>query len=420
MKKCLILTVCFLCLMATAVFASTCMEFTLDEPILNVENSTIQKNTFETRALDAAPYVKDGRTMVPVRALCEALGCDVAWDADTQTVTVSKGGSSIVLVIGSNVMLVNDMEVIIDCPAEITNSRTFLPLRAISETLGYSVYYIEPTRQIIIEDRPPICTIGETAVPYAVLESLYNTTLAQYGIADGLDADAKASLAEQCLRYIVENYKYALAAKDAGLALPSEVEQNLIANVRTSLAAIEQTTLFSPYFELSRVAELSSLYMKKVSETTSLTKAECEDVYQENYVRAKHILIMATGENDTEALLLAEELYERAMNGEDFDALITEYGEDPGMAANPDGYVFTRGEMVKEFEDMAFSLDIGAISEPVKTAYGYHIIARLPLPEDGAEETVNNARFDEELSKVWDSYPAYVQAGAYLFNANLN
>ncbi|MCI5971133.1 MAG: peptidylprolyl isomerase, partial [Oscillospiraceae bacterium] len=46
----------------------------------------------------------------------------------------------------------------------------------------------------------------------------------------------------------------------------------------------------------------------------------------------------------------------------------------PGLSQNPDGYTFTKGDMVKEFEDAAYNLDVGKVSTPVKSAYGYHII----------------------------------------------
>ena len=63
----------------------------------------------------------------------------------------------------------------------------------------------------------------------------------------------------------------------------------------------------------------------------------------------------------------------------ELDALVKEYGKDPGMEANKDGYVFTYGEMVKSFEDASFALGVGEVSAPVKSDYGYHIIKREAL-----------------------------------------
>ena len=71
-----------------------------------------------------------------------------------------------------------------------------------------------------------------------------------------------------------------------------------------------------------------------------------------------------------------EQLVER------FRELKEEYCEDNGKTAFPDGYVFLPGEMVEEFENAALALEEYAVSEPVESPYGYHIILRLPLDAD--------------------------------------
>ncbi len=112
------------------------------------------------------------------------------------------------------------------------------------------------------------------------------------------------------------------------------------------------------------------------------------------YVRAKHILIQfpQDAEKDengnikdsakAETLAKANSVLEKVKAGEDFDALIAEYGEDPGMTTNPDGYYFTTGEMVEPFEKSAFELEVGETSDLVETSYGYHILLKLPIAED--------------------------------------
>ena len=87
-----------------------------------------------------------------------------------------------------------------------------------------------------------------------------------------------------------------------------------------------------------------------------------------------------------------------------FDALMHEYSEDSGLEGSPDGYTATPGEMVPEFEQTAFSLEMGEISEVVESTYGYHIILRLPLddPEDYAEKCRQDA-LDEQLDPLMEA-----------------
>ena len=89
-----------------------------------------------------------------------------------------------------------------------------------------------------------------------------------------------------------------------------------------------------------------------------------------NKIKCSHILV----QKQSEALAVLE----RIKNGEKFGKLAKELSIDSGSAKRDGnlGY-FGRGKMVKEFENVAFNLQVGQISEPVKTQYGYHIIKRL-------------------------------------------
>ena len=107
---------------------------------------------------------------------------------------------------------------------------------------------------------------------------------------------------------------------------------------------------------------------------------EIRSYFNDNYLRAKHILLNEE-EGGTERQAEAQALAEEARNGADFDALIAEHGQDPGMIGNPDGYVFPEGQMVQEFYEGTLALEENAISDPIRTSYGWHIIQRLPLDD---------------------------------------
>ena len=135
------------------------------------------------------------------------------------------------------------------------------------------------------------------------------------------------------------------------------------------------------------------------------------------FVRCKHILIKNdTGEDPAENRALAEQLLDRIRAGEDFDTLMTEYTEDPGIQSEPGGYYFFRGEMDTAFEDASFALADGEMSDIVESSYGYHIILRCekdPAYLDTNLETIRSTysalRFYQvldEVSAAWTVVPS--------------
>lgn len=94
------------------------------------------------------PVIVDSRTLVPVRFISESFDAEVSWDDAARKVTVKSADKTIELTIDSNVMTVNGAEQTIDVPAAIMESRTMLPLRALVEALGKNVLW--DTRGLIV------------------------------------------------------------------------------------------------------------------------------------------------------------------------------------------------------------------------------------------------------------------------------
>lgn len=99
---------------------------------------------------DQQPFIQDGRTLVPVRFVSEALGAKVDWDQPTQTAIINKDGSDIRMKIGSMQPVVNGYARAIDVPAQLVNNRTMVPLRFVSEILGAHVEWISATQTVDI------------------------------------------------------------------------------------------------------------------------------------------------------------------------------------------------------------------------------------------------------------------------------
>jgi uncharacterized repeat protein (TIGR02543 family) len=122
--------------------------------VLQIGKSTFTVNG-SSKTLDSPPVIKNSRTLVPIRAVIEALGGTVGWDGTARKVTVTLGATSLNLWIGKSVATVNGTNTAIDATnakvvPEIINSRTMLPLRFVSENLGCSVLWEDATKTITI------------------------------------------------------------------------------------------------------------------------------------------------------------------------------------------------------------------------------------------------------------------------------
>ena len=89
--------------------------------------------------LDVEARIVDSRTLLPLRAVAEAVGADVDWDGDTRQVTLTHGATTILLTIDNTTAYVNGAAVVLDVPAQIFDGRTFLPVRFVGESLGLYV-----------------------------------------------------------------------------------------------------------------------------------------------------------------------------------------------------------------------------------------------------------------------------------------
>lgn len=133
-------------------------------------NPTVKVRGNELK-FDVPPVIKEGRTLIPVRAIMNSLGAGVKWDAETKTVTITKGEQTIVLTLDSMAVQVNGQDQQIDYPARLISNRTFVPIRFIAETFGCKVAYDEESDTVTVEDgtgtaQPPAgtdSTTGSTA-----------------------------------------------------------------------------------------------------------------------------------------------------------------------------------------------------------------------------------------------------------------
>lgn len=162
--------------------------------------------------------------------------------------------------------------------------------------------------------------------------------------------------------------------------------------------------------------EIISKVSTSPDEMKTFFQSHKEDYVQPEEVKASHILIRvepnASPEDEKKAQELASSILDKAKKGEDFSALARQYSEDSSKEQGGDLGYFGRGKMVQPFEDAAFNLKIGEISELVKTQFGYHIIKVEDKKEEKAlsyEEAEERVKNDLTREKAIARYQEYVE-----------
>lgn len=233
-------------------------------------------------------------------------------------------------------------------------------------------------------------------------DELYDALVAGYG-ADTLDL-------------LITNKLVELEAEKAGIKIKDEEIQKeidvMVESYGDEKSLKEQLEASGSSMDALKKDILVYLQTKKLVEPRiTVTDDEISTYFEDNkdtfaqaeQVEASHILV----EDEKTAKKVAKELAE----GGDFAKLAAEYSTDTETADNGGslGY-FGKGDMVEEFEDVAFDLDINKVSDPVKTEYGYHIIkvtgkkeakkANLEDSKEVIKETLLSERLQEEYP-VW-------------------
>ena len=206
-----------------------------------------------------------------------------------------------------------------------------------------------------------------------------------------LSEENDAGLSEEDLSAVADTMAKTFADALGDDATEEEIDSYL--KDRYMTRAIMERLVSMDYLYNNTYRALYGENAEKVSEEDAL-----KYMFESGYMSANHILFMtvdpATGEALSEeavaeklekAQAIADEL--RAIEDKDellarFAELKDELDEDSGKTAYPNGYTFTPGVMVSEFEDATKALGDYEVSEPVQSSYGYHVILRLPLEAD--------------------------------------
>ena len=150
---------------AAAFGANTNMKITYDGKTYNysAEEVNITVNGTKITGYNMPPIILDSRTLVPARAVFEAMGAEVAWNADTKEVYIIKNNDVVVIQINNNFGTKNGEQFIMDVAPKIINDSTMIPVRAVSEALSCTVDWEASSRTVKISDKADTGTqTGET------------------------------------------------------------------------------------------------------------------------------------------------------------------------------------------------------------------------------------------------------------------
>ena len=224
-----------------------------------------------------------------------------------------------------------------------------------------------------------LMTVDGFAVSSDLYHYYYQSAAAEY------EGDSAAAEARELLRAHVavirfaEKYSVSLSEAEK-----KEVEQQIQSAKNRNddfTEMLEKQALTEPlYRELCLHDALRQKLMAHLhTQVYAVTEEQMRQIIETECVCARHIFFENTAQG---ADLAAQAVAEKLSNGADFDALFAEYmGED----YSEEPYLFGKGYMVEEFDAAARALAVGQVSGVVQTAYGWHIIHRLPLDWDTIE-----------------------------------
>lgn len=385
---------------------------------------------------DVPPQIIADRTMVPLRAIFEALGATVDWNDETKTVVSQRGDVTVSMTIGADHLVKNGAEIAVDVPAQIVDDRTLVPVRAIAESFDCEVFWNAEERYVRIVSvklPEPVLTDADAVTALtidgqAVSEPLYRffDKNRESGVFDEFagilseasEASEKSEASEEnaddtafCIKMLYAICRY---GEEKGLPLSDDVMVDLLN------ASLYDAMHFDPdgyaevlaYYGTTDAAYRSALSLTLRALTVMVSAAQVYPDFSAeemiayargHYVRAKHILVSDEAQ--------AQKLLDQMADGASFESLIEANsldGMDPEV-----GYVFGKNVMVPEFEEAAFALAEGEVSGIVQSEYGFHLIKRCPMAElddatllaacgQNLQYDLLNARFAADILKIMD------------------
>lgn len=383
-----------------------------------LKSDTIQ---FDGKPLEFKTIVYKDRAYVSIRDLCYSLKCSIEVDSENRIINILKNQNSsqkpadnnkgklqkpVIVTLNNSHYNIRSEGIDTYIESIIFEGRTYVPIRFFCEFFERKVDWLKDKNKISINKAPDVVigTVNGQELYKKDFDFIYNPQyyrLKNSGSKEIPDADIKklkdSSFDSLVLITIllqkVEASNMKLEESDyiqINSNLSGSIEANGgIENFRSLLAKndVSLPQISKDSRNMALINKAAENLVKDIAAGEEKIKKYYDDnknkYLESEKVRAKHILFMtmdnATGEGydatkKEEIKKKALEVLDAIKAGANFDEQMNKYTEDPGTKSSPDGYTFSKGEMVKEFEDCSFSMNVGEISNLVETQYGYHII----------------------------------------------
>lgn len=287
-----------------------------------------------------------------------------------------------------------------------------------------------------------VAVVNEGAIMESELDERVVQTRSQLA-GRGIDAPSERVLREQVLdRMIVEEIQLQMA-RDAGLSIDdTALNRQVRAIAESNGMTLEQfadaleadgLTLASVREEVRREMLLRELQQRQVASRINVSDREVERFLEQQggggdqvvieEHRARHILIDLTPDrDDDQARRLAEQLRGRLEAGESFAALAQEFSGDRGSAMNGGELGWVRpGQTVPAFEEALTQLEIGEVSPPVRSQFGYHLIQveerrQQDVSGEARRDQIRQALFQRKANEELEVWLQEIRSQAFVDN----
>lgn len=205
---------------------------------------------------DMPAVIIDGRTMLPMRQIAQELGCEVNWNEAAKQIYVMRGSDIIVFTVDSKTGYENGKEFTMDVPATIVNDRTMLPVRALADALHLNIKWDDPNRIVsiqsgdtVVKDEPKAPESGQTTA--GILTGIQTPSAKDADHTFTIQADGPMGRYEKTF---VDDQKIVLDFYGAKSSLPGEITKtnsDIVTGIRTATHENNGDSFTRVVFDLS-------------------------------------------------------------------------------------------------------------------------------------------------------------------------